>query len=104
MDERIAAGESAVVSCSALKRSYRDLLLDGRPSAWVVFLMVDRAQLERRLTTRHHFFPEKLLSSQLDALEPPGPDERAVVIEEDGGGPAATVRRIINWLAEVPDR
>ena len=38
MDERIAAGESAVLGCSALKRSYRDMLLGGRPEAQMIFL------------------------------------------------------------------
>ncbi len=74
MDERIAAGQSAVVSCSALKRAYRDELLAGRPAATMVFLQVSRKELERRLLTRpDHFFPEKLLDSQLAALEPPAP-------------------------------
>jgi gluconokinase len=103
MDARIAAGESAVVTCSALKRAYRDLLLDGRPSAWVVFLSVDRARLADRLAIRGgHFFPHELLDSQLAAVELPGPDEHAVVIEEREG-PAATVQQIVRWLAEVPE-
>lgn len=101
IDERIEAGESAVVTCSALKRAHRDLLLGGRPSAWLVFLMVDRAELERRLTTRHHFFPSRLLGSQLDAVQPPEPDEHAVVLQETGG-PEATVEEILNWLVEAP--
>jgi carbohydrate kinase (thermoresistant glucokinase family) len=58
MDERIRTGESAVVTCSALKRAYRDELLDGRPQAHLVFLAVDRDVVARRLTARHgHFFP-----------------------------------------------
>ena len=66
MDQR------AVVACSALKRSYRDLLLTGRPAARMVFLAPDREVLARRLAARHgHFFPEQLLSTQFDALEPP---------------------------------
>jgi gluconokinase len=85
MDRRIAAGESAVVACSALKRSYRDLLLSGRPSAVIVLLDVPRAELERRLTSRHgHFFPEQLLDSQLAALEPPGPEERVLMVPVTG--------------------
>lgn len=101
MDERIAAGESAVVTCSALKRSYRDLLLTGRPHAWVVFLAVGRDELTHRLTMRHgHFFPAQLLDSQLSTVEPPGPDEHAVVIEP-AGGPAATVDKILEWMAEA---
>ena len=64
MDERIGHGEDAVLACSALKRSYRDLLLDGRPAARMVFLAPDREVLARRLAARHgHFFPEQLLST-----------------------------------------
>jgi gluconokinase len=85
MDGRIAAGESAVVACSALKRSYRDLLLSGRPAAVIVLLDVPRAELERRLTSRHgHFFPERLLDSQLAALEPPRPEERVLTVPVTG--------------------
>lgn len=81
MDERIAADESAVVTCSALKRSYRDLLLAGRPQARMVFLALDREVLARRLAARHgHFFPEQLLGTQLTDLEPLQPDERVVTV------------------------
>jgi gluconokinase len=100
MDERIARDESAVVTCSALKHSYRDILLDGRPEARLVFLMVDREVLAKRLAARHgHFFRAELLSSQLDTLEPPQPDERAVtVIEHSPDQPADTVASIIELL------
>ncbi len=53
MDERIAAGQSAVVTCSALKRAYRDQLLAGGPTATMVFLQVSREVLEQRLQARH---------------------------------------------------
>jgi gluconokinase len=85
IDERIAAGESGVITCSALKRSYRDFLLHGRPAATMVFLLVSREVLERRLMSRPgHFFPEKLLGSQLDALELPAPDERVHTVLAEG--------------------
>jgi gluconokinase len=95
MDERIARGESAVVACSALKRSYRDLLLCGRPEALMVFLVPDREILTRRLAARvGHFFPKQLLASQLRDLEPPGPDERVVrVVPADT--PAKTADAIL---------
>jgi gluconokinase len=81
MDERIAHGESAVVACSGLRRSSRDALLGGRPEARMIFLAVDREVADRRLIARHgHFFPEKLLNSQFDALEPPQPDETGVTV------------------------
>jgi gluconokinase len=98
MDERIAGQESAVVGCSALRRSYRDLLLGGRPEARMVFLATDPEVLARRLAARvGHFFPEQLLGTQLEALEPPGPDERVVrVVPADT--PAGTVASIIAIL------
>lgn len=98
MDERIAVDQSAVITCSALKRAYRDQLLAGRPAATMVFLQVSRKMLEQRLMARtNHFFPEKLLDSQLAALEPPGPDERVrIVLAEDD--PAQTAAKIIATL------
>ena len=95
MDELIAAGQSGVVTCSALKRAYRDRLLAGRPDATMVLLMVDRDELHRRLTTRHdHFFPEKLLDSQLATLELPAPDERVTMVTA-AGDPVLTAEKVI---------
>jgi gluconokinase len=100
MDERVAQGESAVIPCSALKRSYRDVLLADRPEAQLIFLSVDREVLARRLAARHaHFFPAQLLGSQLDALEPPQPEEHTVtVIEHIADRPADTVASIVELL------
>jgi gluconokinase len=85
IDERIAAGQSAVVACSALKRSYRDLLLAGRPAVSMVFLDVDRDLLAARLAARHgHFFRADLLASQLADLENPQPAERILVLPAVG--------------------
>jgi gluconokinase len=98
MDERITADQSAVITCSALKRAYRDRLLDGRPAATMVFLMVSREVLEHRLLARPgHFFPEKLLDSQLTTLEPPGPDERVQTVLAEGDA-AQTAAKIIATL------
>ena len=98
MDSRIADGQSAVLACSALKRAYRDELLSGRPAATMVFLEVSREVLTRRLATRPaHFFPGKLLDSQLAALEPPAPDERVRTVVEDGD-PAQTAAKVITLL------
>ena len=109
MDENIAAGRSAVVACSALKRSYRHLLLDGRPSATMVFLDVNRDVLVDRLSARHgHFFPEKLLQSQLDAVERPAStaDEPNVHVIEADGGTTETADKIIAvlWPEGLPAR
>lgn len=100
MDERVARDEPAVIACSALKRSYREMLLDGRPQARLIFLAVDHDMLAKRLAVRHgHFFPPQLLSSQFDALEPPQPDEHAViVVEHPADPPAEIVAEIIRLL------
>jgi len=98
MDERIARGEPTVLGCSALKRSYRDLLLGGRPQVQMIFLVVDREVLARRLAARSgHFFPGQLLGTQLDALEPPQPDEHVLSVVP-AGEPADTVASIIAVL------
>jgi carbohydrate kinase (thermoresistant glucokinase family) len=82
MDARIAAGESVVGGCSALKRSYRDQLLDGRPTAWLAFLEIDRALAHARLAARQgHFFAERLLDSQFAELEPPQHEQRLLVLD-----------------------
>ena len=103
MDQRIARGENTVITCSALKRSYRDLLLAGRPAARMVFLAPDREVLARRLAARHgHFFPEGLLGSQFAALEPPAPDETTraepVLTVVPAGDPEATADAIVAVL------
>jgi gluconokinase len=73
-----------VISCSALKRAYRDRLRRADPQLRFVHPVLSRAQLQLRLQQRHdHFMPAALLESQLQDLEPPGPDERC--IEVDGG-------------------
>ena len=98
MDERIARNESAVITCSALKRSYRDMLLGGRPQVRMVFLAADRQVLARRLAARHgHFFPQQLLGTQFDDLEPPRPDEHVITIVP-ADDPADTVTSIIAVL------
>jgi gluconokinase len=99
IESRIADGRSGVITCSALKRAYRDELLDGRPAATMVFLMVDREVLDRRLCTRPgHFFSEKLLDSQLAALEPPTPDERQVLTVRAEGDAPQTAAKVLAAL------
>ena len=72
------ADPGLVVSCSALKRRYRDVLRAGRADVQFVYLDGLRALLEQRLADRRgHFMPSSLLDSQLAILEPPDPDEHA---------------------------
>lgn len=102
LDREIAAGKSAVVACSALKRSYRDFLREGRPDVQIVLLEVDEATLTARLAGRHdHFFPMKLMQSQLAILEMPTPDEHMLVVPA-AGTPAAMASKIIDGLGLAP--
>lgn len=81
MADRASAGEDAVVACSALKRRYRDVLRSAVPDLRIVHLQGGREVIAGRLADRtDHFMPPHLLGSQFDALEPPGPDERAVSV------------------------
>lgn len=104
MDERIAAGESAVVACSALRRAYRDVLLGGRPAARMVFLQVSHDQNVARLTARQgHFFPSKLLDSQFAAMEMPQDSERILVLAAQHR-PADVVAEIVRRLGLTDGR
>ncbi|HSY15696.1 MAG TPA: gluconokinase, partial [Jatrophihabitantaceae bacterium] len=68
--ERERAGDGGVVTCSALKRAYRNLLVDGHPDVRFVCLVGSRALLADRIGHREgHFMPASLLDSQLDTLE-----------------------------------
>ncbi len=96
IDERVAAGESGVTSCSALKRAYRDLLREGRPQVRLVFLDVDPEVIQERLRHRHgHFFPPDLARSQFAALDRPHEDERQVIMVDGNLPPDQVVDTIL---------
>ncbi|MFG3346054.1 gluconokinase, GntK/IdnK-type [Streptomyces sp. NPDC048018] len=98
MDEAIAAGRNAVVTCSALKRAYRDSLRTGRPGVLLVYLHGSPELLRSRLAGRHgHFFPSALLRSQLADLEEPMPDEHPLVVEVDQP-PEAVVTGVLSLM------
>lgn len=92
--------DGGVISCSALRRRYRDRLRQGlEPAPALVLLDPPRAVLERRMAARRgHFMPASLLDSQLATLERPTADERALRLE--GGDPAGVlVETVLDWLA-----
>ena len=93
IDDRIARGVPGVVTCSALKRAYRDIL--RRPQVQIVYLAGAQELIARRLAARHgHFFPPAMLASQFAALEPPAADEGVIEIGIDRT-PAEIVDAII---------
>ncbi len=79
-----AQGTSCVVACSALKRSYRDVLLGDRVDTNLVYLRGSQALIAGRLAQRrNHFMPPGLLDSQFATLEEPGPDEYPIIADID---------------------
>jgi gluconokinase len=84
MSDEIAAGRSAVVTCSALRRSYRDVLREGRPEVLFCHLTADPDLVSERVSRRtDHSMPASLLPSQLATLEPLEPDEPGVEVPAD---------------------
>ncbi len=87
-----------VVTCSALKRSYRDVLRHAAPQLIFIYLKGERQLLESRLSARHgHFMSATLLDSQLATLEEPEPDERVIACDI-ATSPGAMVEHILRAL------
>jgi gluconokinase len=73
-----------VISCSALKRAYRDVLVHGRDDVRIVYLDGSHDLIASRLAVRKgHFMPPTLLESQFKTLQRPGPDENPVTVSID---------------------
>jgi gluconokinase len=82
IDARLGEGQSGVITCSALKRAYRDRLDTGRPQVTFVFMKLDEQAVAERIAGRKgHFMPPSLLASQFADLEPPAPDEPVIVVD-----------------------
>ena len=98
VDARLDAGESGVITCSALKRSYRALIDRRGNGVEFVYLHGSRELIASRLATRHgHFMPTSLLDSQFATLEEPGADEPAIRVEV-GEAPEAIATDIVTAL------
>lgn len=98
IDDRIDAGENGVITCSALKRSYRDILNRRRAGVLFVYLAGSRELIASRITARQgHFMPAGLLDSQFGALEEPADDEPAIRVEI-GRKPKSIAKTIISEL------
>jgi gluconokinase len=89
VDARLDAHESGVITCSALKRAYRDRIDRRGSGVEFVYLRVRRDELEHRVEMREgHFMPATLLDSQLATLEEPSANEPSILVD---AGPDATV-------------
>lgn len=91
VEARLVAGQNGIVTCSALKRRYREQLGNGKPGVQFVYLHGDRATLEAHVRSRHHeFMPAILLESQLATLEEPDADEGVITVNV-----AATIEQTV---------
>jgi gluconokinase len=98
IDARLAEGEPGIITCSALKRAYRDLIIGDRKGVTLVYLKGEEQRIAQRLAQRqHHYMPPSLLQSQFATLEEPGDDEHPLVVPLHGT-PAATVAELLRQL------
>jgi gluconokinase len=91
-------GEAGVVTCSALKRAYRTIIVGDRPEVRLVYLKGSRELIHRRMAARsEHFMPLALLDSQFTTLQEPANDERPITVDI-GPRPAEIVAEIVRRL------
>jgi ribose 5-phosphate isomerase A len=101
IDAQRAAKQPGIITCSALKRAYRDIIIGNRPEVRLVYLRGGRDLMAEHLAGRHgHFMPASLLQSQIDTLEGPEPDEDPLTVEVAGSA-AEVADEIIRLLCEV---
>src|SRR6185437_10767920 len=90
IDGQRAEKQPGIITCSALKRSYRQIIIGDRPEVRLVYLRGGWELMAEHLAGRHgHFMPPALLQSQIDTLEEPDPSEDALIIDE-GAPPGRT--------------
>ncbi len=100
-----AEGRSGVLTCSALKRAYRNRIRSARPDVRFVCLKGSEALIGARVAARHHeYMPASLLRSQFDTLEEPTPDEPGVISVDAGGSAEMEVAAAIAALGLSPSR
>lgn len=81
IDDRLAAREPGIITCSNLKRAYRDITIGHRAGVRLVYLKGDEPVIHRRIVLRRHqYMPPSLLQSQLETLEEPTADEHPIVV------------------------
>lgn len=95
--DALAGSDRIVITCSALKREYRDTLRTAADDVTFVFLDVPQAEIERRIRRRrNHFMKAEMVASQFAALERPSAEETDVVIIDASGAHEDTQRRVLD--------
>jgi carbohydrate kinase (thermoresistant glucokinase family) len=98
IDELRTTGGNGIVTCSALKRAYREVIVGDRPDVTLVYLRGSRELIGERMAARqHHFMPPALLDSQFATLEEPGADEKPLVVQVEASK-EAIVAQVVREL------
>jgi len=105
IDDQRVKKQPGIITCSALKRSYRQIIVGDRPEVRLIYLRGSRDLIAQRLAGRSgHFMPASLLQSQIDTLEEPGPDEDPLTV--DVKAPASQIAeeiiRLLGASATLP--
>ena len=99
IDGQLAAHQPGIITCSNLKRAYRDITIGARRGVTLVYLKGEAPLIHDRIAARtHRYMPPALLGSQFETLEVPGEDEHPVVVPVHGTV-AATVLDLLRRLA-----
>lgn len=98
IDDLRTNGGNGIVTCSALKRAYREVIVGDRPDVALVYLRGSRELIGQRMAARqHHFMPPALLDSQFATLEEPGADEKPLVVQVEASK-EAIVAQVVREL------
>jgi carbohydrate kinase (thermoresistant glucokinase family) len=98
IDRQRASKQPGIITCSALKRAYRQTIIGDRPEVRLVYLRGGRDLIAGHLAGRQgHFMPASLLQSQIDTLEEPRPEEDPLVVDV-GSSAAEVAQEIIRLL------
>jgi carbohydrate kinase (thermoresistant glucokinase family) len=82
IDHQRAMKQPGIITCSALKRAYREIIIGDRPEVRLIYLRAGCDLIAEHMAGRHgHFMPARLLQSQIDTLEEPDPSEDPLTID-----------------------
>lgn len=101
IDQRLAAHEPGIITCSNLKCAYRQITVGTRQGVHLVYLKGQEQMIHDRIVRREHrYMPPALLHSQVEALEEPGKDEHPIIATVQGPV-AQTVMEVLRQLADA---
>jgi carbohydrate kinase (thermoresistant glucokinase family) len=107
IDAQRAKKQPGIITCSALKRTYREIIIGDRKEVRLIYLRGSRDLIAAHLAGRDgHFMPASLLQSQIDTLDEPDPAEEALIVDlgPPPGQIAGEIIRLLSTTAAVPPK